>query len=84
MIDFQLCSDPVLNHCMGHKDGLSGTRYMRHTGPILREFTSYEVEKTSIKITIKAMEEDSGGRGHMYAYGRFMSLYGKNHHNIVK
>ena len=60
---------------MGHKDGLSGTRYMRHTVPILREFTSYEVEKTSIKITIKTIEEDSGE--HMYAYGQFMSLYGK-------
>jgi len=28
-------------------------------------------------------EEVSGGRGHMYAYGRFMLLYGKNHHNII-
>ena len=25
-----------------------------------------------------------GGRGHMYAYGHFMLMYGKNHHNIVK
>ena len=57
---------------------------MRHTVPILREFTSYEVEKTSTQITIKTMEEDSGRRGHMYAYGRFTSLYGKSHHNIVK
>ena len=24
------------------------------------------------------------GRGHMYTYGQFMLLYGKNHHNIVK
>ena len=22
-------------------------------------------------------------RGHMYTHGRFMSMYGKNHHNIV-
>ena len=24
-----------------------------------------------------------GGEGHMYAYGPFMLIYGKNHHNIV-
>ena len=24
-----------------------------------------------------------GGRGHMYAYGHFMFMYGKNHHNTV-
>ena len=29
-------------------------------------------------------EGDSGGRGHMYTYGRFMLLYGRGHHNIVK
>ena len=30
--------------------------------------------------------ERSGGEGggHMYAYGRFILMYGKNHHNIVK
>ena len=32
---------------------------------------------------------EEGGRGaqdgeHMYTYGRFMSIYGKNHYNIVK
>ena len=32
---------------------------------------------------------EGGGRGvqdgeHMYSHGRFMSVYGKNHHNIVK
>ena len=32
---------------------------------------------------------EGGGRGvqdgeHMYIQGRFMSMYGKNHHNIVK
>jgi len=26
--------------------------------------------------------QDEGG--HMYICGRFMSMYGKNHHNIVK
>ena len=26
----------------------------------------------------------SGGRGHMYDYGQFMLIYGKNHQNIVK
>ena len=25
-----------------------------------------------------------GGRGHMYAYGRFVLMYGKNHHNVVE
>ena len=25
----------------------------------------------------------SGGRGHMYAYGQFMLLYGKNHHVLT-
>ena len=29
-------------------------------------------------------EWDSGRRGHMFAYGRFILMYGKNHHNIVK
>ena len=24
----------------------------------------------------------SGWRGHVYAYGRFMLIYGKNHHNV--
>ena len=24
------------------------------------------------------------GRGHMYTYGGFMLLHGKNHHNIIK
>lgn len=27
---------------------------------------------------------DSGGRGHMYAYGQFTLTYGKNDHNIIK
>ena len=32
---------------------------------------------------------EGGGRGvqdgeHMYTHGRFMSMYGKNHYNIVK
>ena len=32
---------------------------------------------------------EGGGRGvqdgeHMYTHGRFTSMYGKNHHNIVK
>ena len=32
---------------------------------------------------------EGGGRGvqdgeHMYTHGQFMSMYGKNHHNIVK
>ena len=26
----------------------------------------------------------SPGRGHMYAYGQFMLMYGKNYHNIEK
>ena len=25
-----------------------------------------------------------GGRKQMYAYGQFIMMYGKNHHNIVK
>ena len=34
-------------------------------------------------------DEEGGGRGiqdgeHMYTYDRFMSMYGKNHYNIVK
>ena len=35
-------------------------------------------------------DRERGGRGfqdwegHMYTHGRFMSMYGKNHHNIVK
>ena len=29
-------------------------------------------------------EGDSGGRGHVYAYGPFMLMYGKNHPNIIK
>ena len=29
-------------------------------------------------------EGDSGRRGHMCAYGRFMLVYGRYHHNIVK
>ena len=34
-------------------------------------------------------DEEGGRRGvqdgeHMYTHGRFMSMYGKNHHNIVK
>ena len=34
-------------------------------------------------------EAEGGGRGvqdgeHMYAHGWFMSMYGKNHYNIVK
>ena len=34
--------------------------------------------------------EGEGGRGvsgwgrHIYTYGQFMLIYGKNHHNIVK
>ena len=28
-------------------------------------------------------ETGSGGRGHMYANGQFMLVYGKNHHNFV-
>ena len=34
-------------------------------------------------------DEEGGGRGvqdrgHMYTYGWFMSMYGKNHYNIIK
>ena len=34
-------------------------------------------------------DREGGGRGiqdveHMYTHGRFMSMYGKNHYNIVK
>ena len=34
-------------------------------------------------------DREGGGRGfqdgeHMYTHGGFMSMYGKNHHNIVK
>ena len=34
-------------------------------------------------------DREGGGRGvqdgkHMYTHGRFMSVYGKNHYNIVK
>ena len=29
-------------------------------------------------------EEGSGGRGHMYAYGQFKLMYGRDHHNILK
>ena len=29
-------------------------------------------------------EGDSRGRGHMYAYGGFMLMYGRNQHNTVK
>ena len=34
-------------------------------------------------------DREGGGRGvqdggHMYTHGWFMSMYGKNHHNIVK
>ena len=29
-------------------------------------------------------EVGSGGRGHMYAYGLFMIMYSKTHHNIEK
>ena len=29
-------------------------------------------------------EEGSGSGGHMYTYGQFMLMYGKNHQNIVK
>ena len=34
-------------------------------------------------------DEEGGGRGiqgggHMYTHGWFMSMYGKNHYNIVK
>ena len=28
--------------------------------------------------------EVGGGRRHMYAYGRFVLMYGKNHYNIIK
>ena len=37
----------------------------------------------------KGWDGEGGGRGvqdgeHMYTHGGFMSVYGKNHHNIVK
>ena len=28
-------------------------------------------------------EGGSGGKGSMYAYGRFMLMYDKSHHNII-
>ena len=28
--------------------------------------------------------QDSGGRGHVYAYGWFMLMCGRSHHNIIK
>ena len=30
----------------------------------------------------KAVRGSSGGRGHMYAYGWFMLMYGRGHQNI--
>ena len=37
----------------------------------------------------EGLDREGGGRGakdgdHMYTHGWFMSMYGKNHHNIVK
>ena len=37
----------------------------------------------------EGLDGEGGGRrvqdgGHMYTRGRFMSMYGKKHHNIVK
>ena len=37
----------------------------------------------------KEWDGEGGGRGvqdgeHMYTHGRFMSMYGKNHYNVVK
>ena len=28
--------------------------------------------------------QDGGTHGHIYTHGWFLSMYGKNHHNIVK
>ena len=30
------------------------------------------------------VEAGSRGRGHVYTYGRFMLMYGRNQHDIVK
>ena len=33
---------------------------------------------------VKMWEGGSRGRGHMYTFGWFMLMYGRNQHNIVK
>ena len=33
---------------------------------------------------LEGWEGGSGGRGHMYAHGRFMLMDGRNQHSIVK
>ena len=47
-----------------------------HPGPVYRDDP-------------EGWDGEGGGRGvqdgeHMYTHGRFMSMYGNNHHNIVK
>ena len=32
----------------------------------------------------REVAEGSEWRGHMYTYGQFMLMHGKNHHNLVK
>ena len=46
-------------------------------------------EKRKKKAQTEATDREGGGRGiqdgeHMYTHGWFMSMYGKNHCNIVK
>ena len=33
---------------------------------------------------VREVGRGTRGRGHMYTYGGFMLLHGKNHHNIIK
>jgi len=39
---------------------------------------------TGITLRIGMGRRQVQDGGHMYTHGRFMSMYGKNHYNIVK
>ena len=50
---------------------------------MLKLYFFLSIIKYMKKTLKKPRERSSGGNGHMYAYGWFILMYGKNHHNIV-
>ena len=49
----------------------------------MKQSTQSQCSETTQRGGVERWEGDSGW-GHMYTPGGFISMHGKNHHNIVK
>ena len=69
----------ALKHTLPYENQIANGKLLYNTGS-----SSWCSVITQRRGMGKEVEGSSRGRGHMYTHGRFMLMYTKNHHNIVK